>query len=888
MDAALRGVTASDRPIAVEVLGEAGIGKTTLINDTCDRARQRGVAVWSAAPTAPETSLPWSTLRLLVPFNANALPPSIAQLQVGGAPDAEPAQIAFDLSAFVTRHAAEFPLCIVLDDAMWVDAASAACLTSAMRAPGHVLWIVGRRPNETCLLPTERIVAAERFSQVRLGGLSFRGTCSVLQSYHPVNWTQPNLRRIHRLTGGHPLFVAETGRLAAATNTQSPPLPPSVHEVFAARVRALTNEARALLTVAALAIRPTIPLLKATLAAAVDDSFDDLIGEIERAGLGTRDAGELVFRHGLVRPVVIEATLPSDRRSIVGRLAEQTTEPAERAEYLASLMETPDESVAAELEAAARQHHAAGSTERAAELFELAASLTLPGENASWRRRMRGSLGANLASGAWPKALEQSTGLLEGVADSEELVDLAVDHMIALDRATGSAAAIDFLATTVKRLDGDPLSIHLRILLCRAWQAVDLRAAKAESDATLLVVEQLAPELAATARALGALNDLLLAEPIDFEALAESVDRWDQFAHPSPTEFLREVAVIIDRLDLARTFTDEHIDQLRGSGRIGALAYLLNLRIEVAYRQGRWADALISNAEAITLTNALGVSGNDEMVQSERIRLLALCDGDGGELDSLAAMRDATASLDPINRAQVLVNVGVACLTLARYPEARSLLAEADDILQRLGILNPQMLWHDADLVEALVRCNDIEQASVISQRLLAVIERVTSNDIHAEAWRADGLVAAARGETDRAGQSFDRAIELAGRGVRPFTAARCELDRAGFLARQRQRNQAREGFLRAKRGFEQLGSRPYLDRCDFELNRLGRSADDQDLSLSERNIAEMAAGGKSNREIAAEMFISVRTVESTLTRVYRKLGVRSRTGMIAAIRSRS
>jgi DNA-binding CsgD family transcriptional regulator len=196
------------------------------------------------------------------------------------------------------------------------------------------------------------------------------------------------------------------------------------------------------------------------------------------------------------------------------------------------------------------------------------------------------------------------------------------------------------------------------------------------------------------------------------------------------------------------------------------------------------------------------------------------------------------------------------------------------------GVEHPALLWVGPDLIEALVLTGDLEEARAVEARLMATACAPRQPWAIAAAYRCRGLIESAGGRPEGALVQLERALAIHADLERPFDRARTLLALGAVQRRAKQRAEARATLESALAVFEGLGAKLWAERARGEIARLGgrRAHDRDELTETERRIAELAAEGRSNREIAGELFVSERTVESNLTRAYRKLGVRSRT----------
>jgi DNA-binding CsgD family transcriptional regulator len=232
--------------------------------------------------------------------------------------------------------------------------------------------------------------------------------------------------------------------------------------------------------------------------------------------------------------------------------------------------------------------------------------------------------------------------------------------------------------------------------------------------------------------------------------------------------------------------------------------------------------------------------------------------------------------------------LGLAALSEDNPAGVHALLGPLVDQVSRMGAGDPVLMMFVPDEVEALIALGELD----LAETYLDPFERLAA--AHDRRWamatsaRCRGALEAARGARPQALAAFDQALELHRDAEMPFEEARTRLLAGQALRRFKQRGRAAELLSGALAEFERAGAPLWAARARSGLVRTGRRAEDAALTETERRVAELAAAGLSNREVAAQVSVSVKTVESNLTRVYRKLGVRSRVGLSNALRAES
>jgi DNA-binding CsgD family transcriptional regulator len=204
--------------------------------------------------------------------------------------------------------------------------------------------------------------------------------------------------------------------------------------------------------------------------------------------------------------------------------------------------------------------------------------------------------------------------------------------------------------------------------------------------------------------------------------------------------------------------------------------------------------------------------------------------------------------------------------------------------LASMGYFEPSLSVAPPNAVEVLVELGEVAQARELVDEMERHAVAMDGKWTLALAWRGRGLLAAASGDIDSSLTAFDRSLAFHQQVPSPFERARTLFDRGRVLRRAKQKRAARESLGAALATFEQLGARLWAEKAHAELAMIGGRARSAGLSETERRVADLVAAGRSNKEIAADRFVTVRTVEATLTRIYAKLGIRSRTELAAAV----
>jgi len=878
-------------PGTIVLAGEAGVGKTTLWLAGSDAGAASGYRVLTARASEAETGLSFAGLTDLL-GSADVLSelPPVQQRALRTALLLEDAGVRADDRAVAAGFlgalrllASDGPLCLAVDDIQWLDAASLAVVRYALARLEHepvaaVLTVRGVVPSWL-----RRAVPDGRLHTVEVAGLSVGALQELLRARLDATFPRPTLVRLWEASRGNPFFALE---LAAALRRKGGtlalgdelPIPSNLEELLHGRVDDLSASALEVARAAGALASPTVALVEAAVG---EVGFDAGLAEALRVRILELDGERLRFTHPLLGSAVAARQTPATRRALHGRLADVVPSAEERARHLALATAEPDSTVAAILEEAARAARTRGAPAAAAELAEQSLRLTPASCPVDARRRTLAV--ADMHDGAGDRA--RATALLEqaraaaapGVERAAILVRLAAleaDPRAAEARcheALAEAEGDDALEATVyltlsqlTGLWGDGVGRGLD------YAELAVRAA-ARSDG-----------LATRCRALAAHGTMLFhagrgiphAELREAVSLERSLPEWPLDNGPTSVYagLLRRSADV----DNARPLFEELLTAARTRGDPwGEADALFDLSV-VEWRAGNWDTADRHAADSLDIWTQLGA-----LVTPLELPAVAIA-AHRGRLDDARAKSEravARAETDAI-RGQwgyewvlgfielSLGDASAACEHLRRSHELRTQF-----------VLEPAMRLELGDLVEALIAVGELSEADQILatwQERAVALDRASALAILA---RGRGLLLAARGDLDGALASFEQALAEHARSTDPFQHARTLLALGRTQRRAKRRGDARTTLDTALAAFERLGAPPWADQTRAELARIGgRTASRGELTEAERRIATLVAEGRTNRQVAAALFLTEHSVETALTRVYRKLGVRSRT----------
>ncbi|WP_091560338.1 AAA family ATPase [Micromonospora pattaloongensis] len=890
-------------PGPVVVSGAAGIGKTTLLRALVTEARSAGWTVLDCAPAEPEAGLPFAALAdLLRPLAAHlaALPPPqrLAAELVLLAGDADEA-VEERVVAAATRSlleaavasAAGTPVLVAVDDAPWLDRPSERALRFALRRVAGIAPLVACRTGATepdvVPLGLDQTADASRLTRLPLAPLGIGALHHILRERTAAAVSRPLLTRIAREAGGNPLLAIEVAR--AVQRLPDPPAPgqelpvaSSMHQLLAEVLAGLAPPCRDAVRLAALLATPLLRDLSAAGVAA--DAFDPA----EEAGLLVVSPVAVRFSHP-VYPATVRATIPPGvRRGLHRRLAAAVADPDERARHIALGATRPDAAVAATLAEAARRQHHRGAPDAAAQLYELAARLT-PADDPSGGQRRLAAARCRFDSGDHPAARAAADAVAAEFTGDVRAEALLLRAVVAWSSdESGPVAAETAARALVAVTPGSPLAgrIHAHLALFR--DLPEPACAHARAAATLLDGhDDDRPLLSATLLQLF-FNEVRAGRPARTELLDRALAMEDE--HPSwlagtvPAIWWKAMDDPARALDRLHRLLDRAADRGDEPSQHELLLHLA----ETELFAGRWAAA----ERHIAAARELGERAGTEMISETYLG--ALLDAHRGRLAEAGAVAEAG-----LRRADELDDdwcrrthqqlAGYVALCAGRMDEAAAAYAALAVTVASMGLTEPLAQRFEPDWIEACVGAGQLDSATVVLDRLIQRHRRLPRPWTRLGIARSRTLLASAGG-TDPSGALDEMAAARAAvpAEVLPLDRARCLLVAGVVQRRARRKRPAREALEAAAAEFDALGAAAFAARARAELARIGgRAPAPLQLTETERRVARLAALGRTSRAIADELFVSPKTVEANLSRVYRKLGIARRAELGAALADR-
>jgi DNA-binding CsgD family transcriptional regulator len=893
--------------------GEVGIGKTTLLRWAKESASDRGYRVLSASPV--EMEVPWEFAALAdlletVPKTVVDELPESQRRAVGVAvfrdepPDipVDPRTLATAVLRIVRRLAEETPVVLAVDDLPLLDAPSARVLSYVLRrvrdaAVGLLGAVRVEWSTEPAPLVTDS-VEPHRVARVSVGALGLEAMSDLLATRTGLTLGRSGLVRVHELSRGNPLFalelVGENATELAADPGRSVSVPESLRRLVRRRVSPLTASARDVLLVAALSGEPSQAVVSA--AAADPQGAGQDLERVVRAGVIQRRGDDLTFAHPLIRSVVADDATTAQRRATHRRLASAVRHREVRARHLALGAEGPDEHVARAVEDASVSAAARGACETAATLAELAVSLTPPDRVDDRLRRIAIEAENRFEASEPARACTLLEAVVEdmppGPARAELLRRLArysafrgepLQWMTMLNRALDESGDDQALRCTIAMDLAVAANNFGDEATARKHTALAMELAEQSGDAAVQAQLYAGMAFVAFSRGEGVQRDLIE------RGLSGPEQPFRLGMELRPRVVTGHVLHLSDDLDGARALYELERVRASGEGVETELPLLLWGLIDTEAWAGNWDRAEELAAEGTELaddvrspTGALMAAMNG-LLHVYRGRL------DEGLRDCELAAATAMEIKWPLAALLAAQGLGLSGLSVGDAFATHERLAPVMSLVLATGVTEPGLLHFLPDEIEALVRLGDLDSAN----ELLSSLE--TRSDALGRVWgvaasgRCRGLLLAASGDFGAADAAIGRALDAHRQLPMPFEHGRTLLVAGEIARRSRRKRQAQEALEAAAAIFGGLGAPVWEQRAREELGRVGRRATQPpgpgtELTEAERTVAELVADGHTNAEVAARLFMGQRTVEAHLSRIYRKLGIHSRTQLSRAL----
>jgi len=871
--------------------GEPGIGKSTLWLAAVTRARDRGFLVLSSRPAEAERSLAHIGLgdlfedvlddvlpALSVP-RRHALEVALLREEAPGDPVDQRA-LAVAVRSVLQLLSEREPILIAVDDVQWLDPSSSSTLAFALRRLGanSVRLLLARRLGER-IQPSglEQALDSERVERLPVGPLSVGALHRLLLDRIGIAFARQTLLRIHETSGGNPFFALELARVLDANVDPLQPfrVPETLEELVRARISGLPAATHEALALAAALGTPSQSLLERAGVAA-----DALVPAVV-AHVIERENGTIRFTHPLLSSVLYR-DLGEERQSVHGRIAGIVEDPLLRARHLALATELSDADVAAVLDDAARLAVERGASAVAA---EQALRLTPPDEPEERHRRALAAARAHNAAGEWTRARKIATDLL----GETDIGPLRAEALVLLAELEGLKRAVSLLEEALREARSRPAlqaEIHCRL----AWTTRFKRGFVGALEHARTALE-LADDLDDDALRVGALEMLtfLGCAVGDAEAPAHAARAHELATAVGDPELLRQrtgavVSALLARrnVDAARLLVEREYQQWHERDELSTARTLDGLAW-IELWGGRWELAAEYAARAREILVQYGLDVPWVHLPSAAIAVHR------GQLDFA---REHSERALVLGEEQIglhtPVHLGIMGLVAFWSGDAAAAAVwfdRAERQTTRLGWGESSNRWWTADHVELLLELGRVDDALRVLDLWEADAARLSRDRMLAHVTRCRGLVAAAQGAVDQAVSLLEGAVAQHEDVGDTFGRARALLALGIVRRRMRQKRAARDAIREALDGFEELGAATWVAKARRELGRIGGRTREEGLTAAERRVAALVAEGRTNREVAAALFLGERTVETHLSHVYAKLGVRSRVELARTFR---
>ena len=883
------------RPRLVVVEGAAGIGKTALV-----AALLPVLAGWrrlTVTGDEAEARLPYGLLaRLLSGADAGWAAGTVGVGTVG--PDeADPFVVGAQLLQTLGDMEVSGPVAVIVDDAPWADPASLRALAFALRRlrADRVLTVLTMRPEDASRLPAGLVRQADDDgARIRLTGLEASEVGELAVAFGCGVSSRRAAERLRQHTGGSPLYLRalfEELPVEELRRTEGLlPAPASFARLVLASLAGCHERSRRLITAAAvLGVRCRLSWAAAV--GQVDEPLealeDAVLTKLVDARCDEEGSWVIAFRHPLIRLAVYDDIGPGSRRRLHSRAADVADEGEALLHRVAAAGSGPDPELVSVLTARAEEYRVGGAPAAAADRLLAAARLTAVGV-AQDRLVLEAvdllvAAGEVNEAGAFADRLARMPGSAQRRLVQARLAWMGGRH----DEVEGLAGSVWDDGTAEERAAAAAMLAQMRIIGddnagAVRWAKRALAGGMLAASVTSEVRRSQALALTLSGQAA---DGLRLLDDLPEGPTAVPTDRQPELSARG------QMRMIVDDLAGARTDLQEC-----SAGRPGwrlTIAGLTGLAClaDVEYRQGSWDESLGHAYQAISLVADTGQAWLLTFVHAMAVLVLA-GRGDWVEAQShVRAAADAASGLS--NRASVAYATNAAVHWAACRGDAAAVVDAAEPLwtLPRSSSAHePGLFGWTGQYASALVAVGRHDDATAVVDRLAELGEGRARRTTLATIAVVRGELYAARGEPATARQAFETAVSVETGPVAALDRALAHAAYGRFLRRDGKRRAAGEHLRTAQDIFARLGARPFLDRCRSELAACGLAVDrpveraQSALTAQEQAVTRLVCEGCTNREVAAELFLSVKTVGYHLGHAYAKLGVTSRSQLVALL----
>lgn len=895
--------------LAVLIEGAPGIGKTVVLEAAIDAAAATGALVLQTRPGEAEMRMPLLGLHdLLGPVVPEALaslsPPQRSRLEValgiGAATDGadvDEGQLAVAVLNLLRGLAARRRVVLAIDDLQWLDSSTAAILDVALgrlRDANIRLLATARPGTESGRLSVERLFR-DRHVRLDLRGLDLGELHRLIADRLDPPLARPALVRIHEITRGNPFHALELARSLSADGAPggglNAALPADVGVLLRQRIEQLAPTVQEVVALVALSPRQSNERVARVLDIPMVELETRAGAAVDAGLLGVTDRG-LSLAHPLVGSAARQVLGQAGTRAMHLRLAAVVDDPDEAAIHLSLGTSLPDKAVAGALEAAATRGLARGATIDAIDQLDRTIQLTPAGHLDDLVRRRVLLVRALILAGDTRRAGAELDSLgVDAIGDlamrAEAVLLLGVvqrylgEHAAAIERYEDALRWVTDTRTKAR--------LHLRLAWLTEWsmetalehavralELLDANDAPLDYSFALLMAARvrlhlgIAADHAAIARG---------------EALQATAVERDWNVSTTPIDW----AIWMEDWNRGRALLDAGERAAEEAGDETLAGALLRRRVELE----TWSGNLALAAELVetAVEQAESTQQLPAIVSAKARR--ALVRAHVGDLEP--AQREADEALERADGLSIPPVLGYAAAAVAAAALGRGDLRRVDEVATRVaaeldatGDIDHSAHRFASDHLEALVGLGQLDRARALADRLRRRGELGPRPTWSAIAARGDSGIALAEGRLDDASDQMDRALAFHGREGVPLEHGRTLLAAAALERRRGRRKAAAARVAAALEIFDRIGAAGWAGLARDELSQLsGGRTERHELTPSEERIATLASEGMRNREIAAQLGISEKTVEASLSHAYEKLQIRSRAQIATALRRR-
>jgi len=884
-------------PALLVLEGEVGIGKSALWNEGLRYAGGCEYDVMSCRPVQSEAQLSFTALSDLlggVPSSAfDVLPsPQRKALEVAlmlAEPEVDephPLAVGLALVGLLRGLAADRPVIIGIDDCHWLDHASRRVLAFALRRfhRERIGLLATTRAAADTTLVDDIVGAGQSVTVRRLGALPSADLEQILRRRLGDALSRRALGRVEKSAGGNPLFAIQIAQALVERGTSDDnvdlPLPASLQQMVGERLADL-GPGLSVVQAAAATARPTVALISQLFGQR--EGPDGIRAAVE-AGVLVGDGDRLAFTHPLLASAAYSRLERDERFRLHTRLAALLDDVEERARHLALASDEPSTEVAAALDVAARRARARCAPDTAAELWDAAARHSPADQldNASERRLHAAQ--CRFEAGEVERARSILEDILRVVPHGSIRSKALTRWAWMVAHIDGYTAGIDAFRTALREVEGDTPS-EFEALVGLAWslhEPGDLESAGIAARRALALAERAGDsKLTGAATTLTAFFEGLAGKGLAVETVRRVVEAGEFGDSPEmlvrPDWLHGMLLEWDDDLERARTHFLRIHKEATDRGDEPSLPFVLYHVSRTELLMGQWDSARL-HAEACAETTA---STGQASEQPFACVVMALIRAHFGEVDE--AMTEITRGLELADRyavlpaaMELLATRGFLELSLGQFSSADRTFSELTALTTNSGFREPALFRFHGDAIEAKITLGHLEAGAELlneARQLATVLDRQW---LHLIVARNTGLLEAARGDLDAATATLAAALD-GDRLGQPFERARTQLALGSVHRRNRKKRAGHDALTAASDVFQRLGARLWVERASNELTRIGGRASIAGLTPTELRVAELIADGRTYREAAAELFISPKTVQWNLSKVYNKLGIRSR-----------